>query len=82
MKAQIQQNTRANPAHDTSVPIDPSMMRLPPDTNGGASQNENYPQINLEELDLFSTDNISEAWYGQQLINLDWLEIPQQLYGQ
>lgn len=39
-----------------------------------------YPALNLDDPDLFSTDNISEAWYGQQLINLDWLEIPQ-LYG-
>ena len=39
-----------------------------------------YQALNLEDQDLFNTDNISEAWYGQQLINLDWLEIPQ-LYG-
>lgn len=42
-----------------------------------AAEPDIYAQLNLDDIDLFSADNISEAWFGQQLINLDWLELPQ-----
>ncbi|KAK4493879.1 hypothetical protein PRZ48_015064 [Zasmidium cellare] len=45
--------------------------------NGSAPEADIYAQLNLDDIDLFSADNISEAWFGQQLINLDWLELPQ-----
>lgn len=45
--------------------------------HSGAAEADIYQQLNLDDIDLFSADNISEAWFGQQLINLDWLELPQ-----
>lgn len=57
-----------------------SNMRLPAEVNAGIPTAEMYPQLSLDDPELFSTDNIAEAWYGQQLVNLDWLEIPN-LYG-
>ncbi|WPA98880.1 uncharacterized protein RHO25_003493 [Cercospora beticola] len=57
------------------------IQSLPPTVNGTTPAAASmYPAVNLDDADLFSTDNISDAWYGQQLVNLDWLEIPQ-LYG-
>lgn len=69
-----------NPTQDLPAQLDPA-LRSTPRTNGATPTTMDlYPGLNLEDPNLFSTDNISEAWYGQQLINLDWLEIPQ-LYG-
>ena len=35
------------------------------------------PDLSFEEFDLMGFNNISDAWFGQQLINLDWLELPE-----
>lgn len=33
--------------------------------------------LNLDDFDLLGFNNISDAWFGQQLLNLDWLELPE-----
>lgn len=78
MKARVTDTTRREGDPQRPAGQDNSAMR--PDTNGTAAPygNEIFPQINLDDIDLsFSADNMSEAWFGQQLINLDWLEMPQ-----
>ncbi|KAM3421595.1 hypothetical protein BST61_g1982 [Cercospora zeina] len=81
LKAQILQSSQVQaPAQRINTTLDPTLP-MPPAVNGATPNTANmYAALNLDDADLFSTDNISEAWYGQQLINLDWLEIPQ-LYG-
>jgi len=37
---------------------------------------EGYPPVSLDFTQPFGADNMSEAWFGQQLLNLDWLEAP------
>jgi hypothetical protein len=34
------------------------------------------PDFNFD-CDPFGLDNISDAWFGQQLANLEWLELPE-----
>ena len=36
-----------------------------------------WPDLSWDGSDPFGFNNISDAWFGQQLTNLDWLEIPQ-----
>lgn len=59
-----------------SAHIDPALKPMQ-NGNGALPDADIYSQLNLDDIDLFSADNISEAWFGQQLINLDWLELPQ-----
>lgn len=37
---------------------------------------EGYPPAALDFSQPFGAENMSEAWFGQQLLNLDWLEAP------
>lgn len=62
-------------AHAGATQIDASKPMQ--NGHGSAPEADIYSQLNLDDIDLFSADNISEAWFGQQLINLDWLELPQ-----
>jgi len=32
-------------------------------------------QFGLSQFNLYGTDSISDAWFGQQVMNLDWLEL-------
>ncbi|KXT11592.1 hypothetical protein AC579_3123 [Pseudocercospora musae] len=81
IKAQIWNVSRANAMQASSEQQKmESNMRLPAEVNAGIPTAEMYPQLSLDDPELFSADNIAEAWYGQQLVNLDWLEIPN-LYG-
>jgi hypothetical protein len=34
-------------------------------------------ELCFEDFDLLGYNNMSDAWFGQQLINLDWLELPE-----
>lgn len=38
--------------------------------------------LSLEDGDFFGAEDLTEAWYGQQLINLDWLSFPQEQFPQ
>ncbi|UJO19783.1 Sorbicillinoid biosynthetic cluster transcription factor sor3 [Fulvia fulva] len=78
MKARMTDSFRRGGDSQRTVAHDNYAVRQ--DTNGTATayNNEIYPQISLDDIDLtFSADNMSEAWFGQQLISLDWLEMSQ-----
>ena len=36
-----------------------------------------WPELDFNADDPFGFDDISQAWFGQQLVNLDWLELTQ-----
>lgn len=53
-----------------------------PGSVGNGSAVHTPLNLNLEDGDFFGAENLTEAWYGQQLINLDWLDFPQQQFSQ
>jgi hypothetical protein len=51
---------------------------VPMDANGngdGMLHPNVYAAFNLDDSDFFGNENLSEAWYGHQMTNLDWLEV-------
>lgn len=79
MKARVSDIARGHPAAEVHDPaLDPSLHTSKPEmgTNGAAVSPAIYPQLSLEEIEALSAD-ISQSWFGQQLVNLDWLELPQ-----
>ena len=64
----------------------PYTSNVPPPVMPGVQQTmmDGYPPVNLDFTHPFGAENMSEAWFGQQLMNLDWLEAPnmtQQAYN-
>lgn len=81
MKARVSDIARGQHAPEPQDPVlDPAMQVSKPETvsdgNGAAVSPAIYPQISIEEIEALSAD-ISQSWFGQQLVNLDWLELPQ-----
>jgi len=56
-------------------PLDAEGLKATPASNVQTVDNPAYTQFNLEDIDFYAADNISSAWFGQQLINLDWLDV-------
>ncbi|EME41620.1 C6 transcription factor-like protein [Dothistroma septosporum NZE10] len=78
MKVRVAEFSRREGNHQRTLAPDNSEVRRNTNEITTVCNNEVYPQINLDDIDLtFSADNMSEAWFGQQLTNLDWLEVPQ-----
>lgn len=72
-------------ADSSKVQANNQGQSLPPyHTPGSANGNGAIStplNLNLEDGDFFGAENLTEAWYGQQLINLDWLDFPQQQFA-
>ena len=64
-----------------------STVLMPDFTNGrdgapydAASSSRHIPfdpaaqQVDFNEFTLFGTDRLSDAWFGQHLMNLDWMD--------
>jgi hypothetical protein len=77
----------AAPSTNESSQLDPALRAasdLLPDHDGAAETAvmeaaapvDLHARISVEDSQVFNAMNISEAWYGQQLLDLDWLEIP------
>ncbi|SMR48120.1 unnamed protein product [Zymoseptoria tritici ST99CH_1E4] len=85
MKAQVldvQARSRAVSQAPTSAnsPYPSLHAALPVDANGlvnggGLQATDVFGGMNLEDAGFFGNENISEAWYGQQMANLEWLEV-------
>jgi hypothetical protein len=64
-----------NPAPDSNHTNPPPVPAEAPPTTFAVDAV--WPDFGYDGSDPFGFNNISDAWFGQQLPNLDWLEIPQ-----
>lgn len=65
-------------AAETSTNDQPELSNTIPKTPAAPVQQDMpWPELNFDGLDPFGFENISDAWFGQQIINLDWLELPE-----
>jgi hypothetical protein len=80
MKAQVldvsARSRAASQAPSSSNTPYPSLRSAAPmDANGNGNGSLHPDLWSLEDVEFFGNENISEAWYGQQMTNLDWLEV-------
>jgi hypothetical protein len=33
-------------------------------------------QVDFSQFNLYGTDRLSDAWFGQHIVNLDWMGLP------
>ena len=75
IRAQLGKGHEVTPANSKNQPTpDNASIEASPGIPG---QYTLGPGFTLEDFDPFGLDNISDAWFGQQLTNLDWLELPE-----